>query len=106
MAVREWIDEAEARVLFEGRPGGAAVELLAHSETNRVVSEGLAKRLSVLAMAGAHLGEAWGWVGDLCVDLERRYMGLTHDDNFRRAYERVSVAGAKIESEKRRIPLL
>lgn len=101
MSEKDWIEEAENRVLFQGATGGKSKELLDYSETNRIVSDKMAKANITLLMTADYMerehGEGWSWIRGLVGRLERYFLTLGEPDNSRKAYERVLTTELKEE---------
>jgi len=93
---KDWIEEAENRVLFQGAVGGKSKELLNYSDTNRIVSDKMARTNTTLLLAADYCerqyGEGWEWMRTLVGRLERYFLTLGDPENSRKAYERVAIA--------------
>jgi len=108
---QSWIEEQEQMELMAQNAGGAnaADPMLTYSETNRILSPGLAKinaRFQLMAdFAEQHYGPGWEWLRTFITDLELRYLTLGPVQNSRVAYAEVAIAKEQ-ERRKQAIPLV
>lgn len=113
--LRDWIEEAENRILFEGNgTQGNANAMLEYSETNRTLT-GELSRFNIMWRQGYNFcaevygdlrpdgSSAWGFLKDFALSLELYMLTLGEPENSRKQYERIAIA-EEIDKKKQGLP--